>query len=143
MSTKIGGGGHQENYGPSNGRYCSSTTVDWYDQKQMYAKIEEKSEAYLANSLIKWAKKKYKRLLRKGNKEAKKFNTASIAYDSANDRIYHGINGGISDLSNLCNEMQNIANHVNFDVYAPANCAEYHAIDKALRCGSKLKDISY
>ena len=51
MSAKIGGGGHQENYDPSNGRYCSSTTVDWYDQKQMYAKIEEKSEAYLANQM--------------------------------------------------------------------------------------------
>ncbi|WP_034467762.1 hypothetical protein [Butyrivibrio proteoclasticus] len=95
-----------------------------------------------------WAKDKASELEKKSKRQRDKFNTAAVVYDESTQKYYYGMNRGIQlDNANKNpilfgdDHTKGILPEKSLNNYSVGNCAEVHAINKALNDGAKLKDL--
>ncbi|GEM_PF-3266914 len=141
MKTKTGGGGHQQLYDPSNGRYVSVNSNDVFET---YAygrnRIKTQREDELHNSLLEWVNQEMIKLKRgMSNREIRKFNTATIVYDYKTGKKYFGRNGWDQIEQPINEELNRILKPITDSKYLFGNCAEVQAINSAMIDGSELK----
>ena len=98
--------------------------------------------------LTSWAQRKANELERVSNRQRDKFTTATVVYDESTGKYYYGMNRGIK----LGNESKNpilfgdsthkgILPQKSLNNYEVGNCAEVHAINRALNAGASLKNL--
>lgn len=95
-----------------------------------------------------WASVKANELEEKSKRQRDKFTTASVVYDESTGKYYYGMNRGIQ-LDNAeknpilfgDNEHKGLLPQKSLNQYSVGNCAEVHAINKALNAGAKLENL--
>lgn len=112
---------------------------------------DNSSNSYKAETLTavtRWANKLAKELLKISKRKRDSFNTASIVYDTKNDKYYYGRNNGIEINKSSKNAIlfgddnnPGILPEKSLNNYKVGNCAEVDAINNALNDGAKLGDL--
>ena len=113
------------------------------------AKIYSGMRKQLQIQVIQWATYTAEKLESKSKRQRKQFNTATVVYDESTGKHYNGRNHGIE----INHEAKNFilfgsTNSVgllptqSLNNFAVGNCAEVHAINKALNDGANLKNLS-
>ncbi|MBR4529311.1 MAG: hypothetical protein IKO80_03420 [Lachnospiraceae bacterium] len=98
--------------------------------------------------LLSWAGRKAYDLEKVSNRQREKFNTASVVYDESTGKYYYGMNRGIK----LEHEEKNpilfgdstrkgILPQKSLNNYEVGNCAEVHAINRALNDNASLGNL--
>ena len=112
------------------------------------SKSHEGSAKQLHSHVSTWAENTANRLENISKRQRDKFNTATVAYDESTGKYYNGRNHGIEiehdkknpilfgDKSHSGLLPKESLNHL-----AVGNCAEIHAVNKALNDGAKLSDL--
>ncbi len=102
----------------------------------------------LNKKIISWSKEKVDELNKISHRQRNKFNTACIVYDESTGKYYNGYNHGIvieNEKKNaiLFGDSRNKGLLPNYSLnqYEVGNCAEIHAINKALNDGAKLENL--
>ncbi len=94
----------------------------------------------LQEAVTEWAK--MERQLANSNRQFRGFNTASVAYDSATDSYFYGMNRGIQIAGGKMNEMlSSWLPQTSLNRLPLGNCAEVDAVNNALNAGSKVEDL--
>lgn len=98
-----------------------------------------------------WAEIQVKELQAISNRQRNMFNTACIVVDEKNNKVYFGRNGGIDKDNAFHNEIlfgpkgtigKGLIPAKSLNQYpTPYNCAESHAINKALNNGANISDL--
>lgn len=95
-----------------------------------------------------WASETATRLENISKRQREKFNTATVAYDESTGKYYNGRNHGIE----IDHEKKNpilfgddahsgLLPKQSLNEYSLGNCAEMHAVNKALNDGAELKNL--
>lgn len=102
----------------------------------------------LHKSISSWAQKTADKLSEKSKRQREKFNTATVVYDESTGKYYNGRNHGIEIDHEKKNPMlfgdtrhPGILPKESLNAYAVGNCAEIHAVNKALNDGADLKNL--
>ena len=95
-----------------------------------------------------WAQRTANGLAAESNRQRDKFNTACVVYDTRKKRYYYGRNHGIAKDNSRNNPVifgdsthKGLLPKESLNGYALGNCAEVHAINKALNDGAKLCNL--
>lgn len=102
----------------------------------------------LRSHITSWAEDTAEKMSKISNRQREKFNTATVVYDENTGKYYNGRNHGIE----IDHEKKNPilfgdSNHdgllpkSSLNRYELGNCAEMHAVNKALNDGAKLEDL--
>lgn len=102
----------------------------------------------LNTKIISWSKEKANELDKISHRQRNKFNTASVAYDESTGKYYNGYNHGIEIEHEKKNallfgdsENKGLLPDHSLNQYEVGNCAEIHAVNKALNDGTKLENL--
>jgi len=94
----------------------------------------------LQEAVTEWAKMEQQ--LANSNRQLGRFNTASVAYDSATDSYFYGMNRGIQIAGEKVNEtLASWLPQTSLNDYALGNCAEVDAVNQALNAGSNVENL--
>lgn len=111
-------------------------TVYYGSSKQLYAQVRS------------WARMTATRLEGISKRQRDKFNTATVVYDVSNGKYYNGRNHGIEINHEKKNAIlfgdkthQGLLPKESLNNYVVGNCAEIHAVNKALNNGAKLSNL--
>ena len=95
-----------------------------------------------------WAESTAKRLERVSKRQRDKFNTATVVYDESTGKYYNGRNNGIEidhDKKNLIlfgdKSHPGLLPKESLNHLTVGNCAEIHAVNKALNDGASLSNL--
>lgn len=106
------------------------------------------SSRQLRSHVTSWAKDTADKLSEVSNRQREKFNTATVVYDESTGKYYNGRNRGIEiDHSKKNPILFGDANHEgllpkeSLNHLSVGNCAEIHAVNKALNDGAKLENL--
>ncbi|WP_022769237.1 MULTISPECIES: YwqJ-related putative deaminase [unclassified Butyrivibrio] len=95
-----------------------------------------------------WANKKASFLDGVSKRQRDKFTTATVVYDESTGKYYYGMNRGIQIDNDKKNPIlfgdgnrKGILPEKSLNQYSVGNCAEVHAVNKALNAGANLKDL--
>ena len=106
------------------------------------------SSRQLHSRVTSWAQDTADRLSAESKKQRDKFNTATVVYDVTTGKYYNGRNHGIEiDHSKKNPILFGDTNHKgllpekSLNRLPLGNCAEIHAVNKALNDGAKLKNL--
>ena len=95
-----------------------------------------------------WAERKAASLEETSKRQRDKFTTASVVYDESTGKYYYGMNRGIKIDDAPKNPIlfgndtqKGILPDKSLNNYSVGNCAEVHAINKALNDGAKLSNL--
>jgi len=117
-------------------------------QKTAGAKIHNRHPLKMKAEVCLWAQSTANRLSAKSNNQRNKFNTACVVYDTSTGKYYNGRNHGISIDHEKKNPVifgdsthKGLLPKESLNGYALGNCAEVHAINKALNDGARLSNL--
>ncbi len=106
------------------------------------------SERDLQVKVTDWAQVEADKLEKISRKKRRDFNTATVVYDESTGNYYYGRNGGIDIYKEPHNPvLYGDATHPRLlpktspYYYGVDNCAEIHAVNRALNSGAKLKNL--
>ena len=102
----------------------------------------------LRSHVTTWAESTAKRLSNVSNRQRDKFNTATVVYDERTGKYYNGRNHGIEIDHDKKNPIlfgdsthEGLLPKKSLNNYPLGNCAEIHAINKALNDKANLSDL--
>ena len=106
------------------------------------------SKAQLVLNVTHWAKEEADNLSNISKRQRDKFNTAAVVYDENTGKDYNGRNHGIEIDKDPKNPIlfgdetrTGLLPEKSLNAYAIGNCAEIHAINKALNDGAELGNL--
>ena len=112
------------------------------------AKFHDGSAKQLHIHVSTWAESTAKRLERVSKRQRDRFNTATVVYDEGTGKYYNGRNHGIEIDKDPKNPIlfgdgtrDGLLPDKSLNAYALGNCAEIHAINKALNDGADLSNL--
>ena len=129
------------------GVYIEGPITAWLLGK-FIAKMERLADGvpknkYLKKSLMEWAENKKRLLATQSNRRARKFNTATLAYDAKTGEYFYGMNRGITLKGDPLNsQLAKLLPEKSLNKYPSLiNCSEIDAVNQALNNGSDISNI--
>ncbi len=111
-------------------------------------KMHKGSSKQMQLYITSWARDIAKRLEKTSKRQREKFNTATVAYDESTGKYYNGRNHGIEINREEKNPIlfgdkthPGLLPKESLNRFPLGNCAEMHAVNKALNDGADLKNI--
>lgn len=106
------------------------------------------TKAQLQSRVTSWAQETADRLEQKSKRQRDKFNTAAVVYDEKTGKYYNGRNHGIEIDHDKKNPIlfgdsthDGLLPKESLNHLAVGNCAEIHAVNKALNDGANISDL--
>ena len=95
----------------------------------------------MQESAVEWSNLQQK--LASSKRQADKFNTTTIVYDSTTGNYYYGMNRGITISGDEINPaLTNLLPEKSLNQYRVGNCAEVDAVNQALNNGANISHLN-